>query len=107
MLLYVLQRSLPALRQLTPDSAAFIQQSQLQQPSSQTSTALTAVVLGSSVQRSAGKATATLTSTLQPGHTKPGQLTPLVTIPITIDNFLGVVQSFRQGGSTVLQPFSR
>ncbi|XP_033910845.3 transcription initiation factor TFIID subunit 4-like isoform X1 [Acipenser ruthenus] len=73
-----LKRSLPALRQLTPDSAAFIQQSQLQQPSSQTSTALTAVVLGSSVQRSAGKATATLTSTLQPGHTKPGQLTPLV-----------------------------
>ncbi|MBN3282680.1 TAF4 factor, partial [Polyodon spathula] len=71
-------RSLPALRQLTPDSAAFIQQSQLQQPSSQTSTALTAVVLGSSVQHSAGKATATLTSTPQPGHAKPGQLTPLV-----------------------------
>ncbi|MBN3283900.1 TAF4 factor, partial [Polyodon spathula] len=83
-------RSLPALRQLTPDSAAFIQQSQLQQPSSQTSTALTTVVLGSSVQRSAGKATATLTSTPQPGHTKPGQLTPQV------------LQSQQQG--TVVRP---
>ncbi|XP_041081172.1 transcription initiation factor TFIID subunit 4-like [Polyodon spathula] len=85
-----LKRSLPALRQLTPDSAAFIQQSQLQQPSSQTSTALTTVVLGSSVQRSAGKATATLTSTPQPGHTKPGQLTPQV------------LQSQQQG--TVVRP---
>ncbi|XP_064420616.1 transcription initiation factor TFIID subunit 4 isoform X2 [Latimeria chalumnae] len=60
-----LKRSLPALRQLTPDSAAFIQQSQLQQPTTQATTALTAVVLGSTVQRTAGKATATVTSTLQ------------------------------------------
>ncbi|KAG5281870.1 hypothetical protein AALO_G00049720 [Alosa alosa] len=54
-----LKRSLPALRQMTPDSAAFIQQSQLQQQQPQqqsqgqlaaqpTSTALTAVVLGGS-----------------------------------------------------------
>lgn len=44
-----LQRSLPALRQMTPDSTAFIQQSQLPQASVQpasSSTALTAVVLG-------------------------------------------------------------
>ncbi|ELW48910.1 Transcription initiation factor TFIID subunit 4 [Tupaia chinensis] len=51
-----LKRSLPALRQLTPDSAAFIQQSQQQPPpSSQATTALTAVVLSSPVQRTAGK----------------------------------------------------
>uniref|UniRef100_A0A674AAN1 TATA-box binding protein associated factor 4 n=1 Tax=Salmo trutta TaxID=8032 RepID=A0A674AAN1_SALTR len=44
-----LKRSLPALRQMTPDSTAFIQQSQLPQASVQpasSSTALTAVVLG-------------------------------------------------------------
>uniref|UniRef100_A0A8C6ZH84 TATA-box binding protein associated factor 4 n=2 Tax=Nothoprocta perdicaria TaxID=30464 RepID=A0A8C6ZH84_NOTPE len=60
-----LKRSLPALRQLTPDSAAFIQQSQQQQPTTQATTALTAVMLSPSVQRTAGKATATVTSTLQ------------------------------------------
>ncbi|KAH0619222.1 hypothetical protein JD844_019041 [Phrynosoma platyrhinos] len=60
-----LKRSLPALRQLTPDSAAFIQQSQHQQPTTQPTTALTAVMLSSSVQRTAGKTTATVTSTLQ------------------------------------------
>ncbi|KAL2103628.1 hypothetical protein ACEWY4_000496 [Coilia grayii] len=61
-----LKRSLPALRQMTPDSTAFIQQSQLQQQSQPqpqqqsqaapqpTSTALTAVVLGgSATQRTA------------------------------------------------------
>ncbi|KAG8131650.1 hypothetical protein E2320_009555 [Naja naja] len=57
-----LKRSLPALRHLTPDSAAFIQQSQQQQPLTQPTTTL---MLGSSVQRTAGKTTATLTSTLQ------------------------------------------
>ncbi|KAF5920286.1 hypothetical protein HPG69_008312 [Diceros bicornis minor] len=84
------QRSLPALRQLTPDSAAFIQQSQQQQPpASQATTALTAVVLSSSVQRTAGKTAATVTSALQPpvisltqptqvGVGKQGQPTPLV-----------------------------
>lgn len=62
-----LKRSLPALRQLTPDSAAFIQQSQQQQPpASQATTALTAVVLSSSVQRTAGKTAASVTSALQP-----------------------------------------
>ncbi|KAG8429896.1 hypothetical protein GDO86_018919, partial [Hymenochirus boettgeri] len=76
-------RSLPALRQLTPDSAAFIQQSQQQLPSTQATTALTAVMLSSSVQRTAGKTTATVTNTLhQPvisvTQTKPGQPTPLV-----------------------------
>uniref|UniRef100_A0A670I3F2 TATA-box binding protein associated factor 4 n=1 Tax=Podarcis muralis TaxID=64176 RepID=A0A670I3F2_PODMU len=60
-----LKRSLPALRQLTPDSAAFIQQSQQQQPTTQPTTALTAVMLSGSVQRTAGKTPATVTSTLQ------------------------------------------
>ncbi|XP_056404948.1 transcription initiation factor TFIID subunit 4 isoform X2 [Hyla sarda] len=81
-----LKRSLPALRQLTPDSAAFIQQSQQQQPSVQATTALTAVMLNSSVQRTAGKTTATVTNTLQQpvislaqtAQAKPGQPTPLV-----------------------------
>ncbi|XP_025787912.1 transcription initiation factor TFIID subunit 4 [Puma concolor] len=85
-----LKRSLPALRQLTPDSAAFIQQSQQQPPpASQATTALTAVVLSSSVQRTAGKTAATVTSALQPpvisltqptqvGVGKRGQPTPLV-----------------------------
>ncbi|KAG2461797.1 TAF4 factor, partial [Polypterus senegalus] len=80
-----LKRSLPALRQLTPDSAAFIQQSQVQQPIAQATTALTSVTLGSPIQRSAGKAIATVTSTLQQpvislsqtGHNKPGQTAPL------------------------------
>ncbi|OWK03042.1 hypothetical protein Celaphus_00007773, partial [Cervus elaphus hippelaphus] len=82
------QRSLPALRQLTPDSAAFIQQSQQQPPASQATTALTAVVLSGSVQRTAGKTAATVTSALQPpvisltqptqvGVGKQGQPTPL------------------------------
>ncbi|XP_077191885.1 transcription initiation factor TFIID subunit 4 isoform X3 [Paroedura picta] len=61
-----LKRSLPALRQLTPDSAAFIQQSQQQQPTTQPTTTLTAVMLNSPIQRTAGKTTATVTSTLQP-----------------------------------------
>ncbi|XP_054837999.1 transcription initiation factor TFIID subunit 4 isoform X2 [Eublepharis macularius] len=61
-----LKRSLPALRQLTPDSAAFIQQSQQQQPpTTQATTTLTAVMLNSPIQRTAGKTTATVTSTLQ------------------------------------------
>lgn len=79
-----LKRSLPALRQMTPDSNAFIQQSQFQQhphqvPQSQaqqpsqpapqpTSTALTAVVLGdSSSQRSAIQPA--------PAHLKPNATT--------------------------------
>lgn len=78
------------MRQLTPDSAAFIQQSQQQQPPTlQATTALTAVVLSSSVQRTAGKTAATVTSALQPpvisltqptqvGVGKQGQPTPLV-----------------------------
>lgn len=78
------------MRQLTPDSAAFIQQSQQQQPPApQATTALTAVVLSSSVQRTAGKTAATVTSALQPpvisltqptqvGVGKQGQPMPLV-----------------------------
>eukprot|EP00071_Canis_lupus_P017075 XP_013962659.1 transcription initiation factor TFIID subunit 4 isoform X3 [Canis lupus familiaris] len=90
-----LKRSLPALRQLTPDSAAFIQQSQQQPPpASQATTALTAVVLSSSAQRTAGKTAATVTGALQPpvisltqptqvGVGKQGQPTPLVTLTQT------------------------
>jgi len=80
------------LRQLTPDSAAFIQQSQQQQPTTQATIATipsAAVLLSSSVQRTAGKATATVTSTLQQpvisltqptqvGVSKQGQSAPLV-----------------------------
>ncbi|XP_075427515.1 transcription initiation factor TFIID subunit 4 isoform X2 [Ascaphus truei] len=82
-----LKRSLPALRQLTPDSAAFIQQSQQQQqPSTQPTTALTAVMLSTSVQRTAAKTTATVTNTLQQPvisltqstQSKPGQPAPMV-----------------------------
>ncbi|KAM4622668.1 transcription initiation factor TFIID subunit 4 [Discoglossus pictus] len=81
-----LKRSLPALRQLTPDSAAFIQQSQQQQPPAQATTTLTAVMLSGSVQRTAGKTTSTVTNALQqpvisltqPAQSKPGQPTPLV-----------------------------
>ncbi|EHB07485.1 Transcription initiation factor TFIID subunit 4 [Heterocephalus glaber] len=75
-----LKRSLPALRQLTPDSAAFIQQSQQQQPpASQATTTLTAVVLSGSVQRTAGKTAASVTSALQPpviSLTQPTQVGP-------------------------------
>ncbi|XP_073438599.1 transcription initiation factor TFIID subunit 4 isoform X2 [Dendrobates tinctorius] len=95
-----LKRSLPALRQLTPDSAAFIQQSQQQQPPTQATTTLTAVMLNSSVQRTAGKTTATVTNTLQQpvislAHTaqgKPGQPTPLV------------IQQAHKAGAVVRQP---
>lgn len=74
------------MRQLTPDSAAFIQQSQQQQPAAQATTALTAVMLNNPAQRTAGKTTATVTNTLQQPvispaqhvHSKPGQPTPLV-----------------------------
>ncbi|XP_029104426.1 transcription initiation factor TFIID subunit 4 [Scleropages formosus] len=87
-----LKRSLPALRAMTPDSAAFIQQSQAQQPSGTASgTTLTTVVLGSSVQRPPAPSTASASvvsaagtfqqpviSLPQTGHAKPGQTAPLV-----------------------------
>ncbi|CAB1336205.1 unnamed protein product, partial [Coregonus sp. 'balchen'] len=82
-----LLRSLPALRQMTPDSAAFIQQSQLPQASAQpvaSSKALTAVVLGgmAAAQRSplnssspGAKGTmhqSPVISLAQTPHSKPG-----------------------------------
>ncbi|XP_043858997.1 transcription initiation factor TFIID subunit 4-like [Dromiciops gliroides] len=83
-----LKGSLPALRQLTPDSAAFIQQSQEQQPEMRATTALTAVVMSSSSQSTAEKTNTTVTSTLQPpviltqptlvSVSKQGQPKPLV-----------------------------
>ncbi|KAK2862499.1 hypothetical protein Q5P01_002032 [Channa striata] len=77
-----LKRSLPALRQLTPDSAAFIQQSQVPQlasvPVSSTSPSTTTVVLTSPAPR----LTAPISRPqLHPGITKPGQTTSLVLQP--------------------------
>lgn len=74
-----LKRSLPALRQLTPDSAAFIQQSQLSQsasgPVSSASSTPTTVILGSPAPR----LTAPITRPqLQPGVSKPGHTSSLV-----------------------------
>uniref|UniRef100_A0A672IUR2 TAF4A RNA polymerase II, TATA box binding protein (TBP)-associated factor n=1 Tax=Salarias fasciatus TaxID=181472 RepID=A0A672IUR2_SALFA len=67
-----LKRSLPALRQQTPDSAAFIQQSQLPQPASgpasSSSPASTTVVLDGT--RLAAPVTR---PQLQPGVSRPGQ----------------------------------
>ncbi|KAM6947643.1 transcription initiation factor TFIID subunit 4 [Lycodopsis pacificus] len=73
-----LKRSLPALRQLTPDSAAFIQQSQLPQQASGpvASTSPTTVVLGSPAPRLTA---AVSRPQLQPGISKPG-LTPSLVI---------------------------
>ncbi|XP_058487988.1 transcription initiation factor TFIID subunit 4-like [Solea solea] len=79
-----LKRSLPALRQLTPDSAAFIQQSQHPQPTqtpvSSTSPTLTptTVVLGSPTPR----LTAPINRPpLHPGISRPGQTPSLVLQP--------------------------
>nr|XP_019942453.1 PREDICTED: transcription initiation factor TFIID subunit 4-like [Paralichthys olivaceus]XP_019942454.1 PREDICTED: transcription initiation factor TFIID subunit 4-like [Paralichthys olivaceus] len=74
-----LKRSLPALRQLTPDSAAFIQQSQLPQlasvPVSSTSSTPTTVVLSNPAPR----LTAPISRPqLQPGVSKQGQTASLV-----------------------------
>uniref|UniRef100_A0A3Q3XDB7 TAFH domain-containing protein n=1 Tax=Mola mola TaxID=94237 RepID=A0A3Q3XDB7_MOLML len=86
-----LKRSLPALRQLTPDSAAFVQQSQLAQPVSAPVTSTTpthsTMVLGSPAPRLTVPVSR---PQLQPGG-KPGQtsspqravLRPQVTLPTT------------------------
>ncbi|XP_068585785.1 transcription initiation factor TFIID subunit 4-like [Cebidichthys violaceus] len=84
-----LKRSLPALRQMTPDSEAFIQQSLLPQPSAPaaaaaaSSAAITAVVLRPPLSTAAA-ATATSTaatkttviSLTQTPHSKPGLIAP-------------------------------
>ncbi|KAM9409490.1 transcription initiation factor TFIID subunit 4 isoform 2-T3 [Pholidichthys leucotaenia] len=74
-----LKRSLPALRQLTPDFAAFIQQSQLPQPASgsvsSTSPTSTTVVLGSPAPRLPVPGTR---PQLQSGINKAGQMPSLV-----------------------------
>ncbi|KAM7405015.1 hypothetical protein PAMP_012306 [Pampus punctatissimus] len=81
-----LKRSLPALRQMTPDSEAFIHQSLLPQPSTQpaaaASTALTAVVLRPPLSSAATTATSTaatkttVISLTQTPHSKPGLIVP-------------------------------
>ncbi|XP_041743641.1 transcription initiation factor TFIID subunit 4 isoform X2 [Coregonus clupeaformis] len=71
-----LKRSLPALRQLTPDSAAFIQHSGLQQQASATTP--TTVVLGSPALRPAAPP---IRPHLQPVISKQGQTTPMVLQP--------------------------
>ncbi|XP_047438531.1 LOW QUALITY PROTEIN: transcription initiation factor TFIID subunit 4-like [Mugil cephalus] len=77
-----LKRSLPALRQLTPDSAAFIQQSQLPQaasgPVSSPSPTSTTVVLGTTAPRLTAPVTR---PQLLPGVSKPGQTPSLVLQP--------------------------
>ncbi|XP_076607861.1 transcription initiation factor TFIID subunit 4 isoform X2 [Chaetodon auriga] len=77
-----LKRSLPALRQLTPDSAAFIQQSQLPQlasaPVSSTSPTPSTVVLASPAPRLTAPVSR---PQLQPGVSKPGQTSSLVLQP--------------------------
>ncbi|GAA6221820.1 transcription initiation factor TFIID subunit 4-like [Lates japonicus] len=77
-----LKRSLPALRQLTPDSAAFIQQSQLPQPASSpvssTSPTPTTVVLSSPAPRLTAPVSR---PQLQPGISKPGPTPSLVLQP--------------------------
>eukprot|EP00066_Takifugu_rubripes_P027370 XP_011616636.1 PREDICTED: transcription initiation factor TFIID subunit 4 [Takifugu rubripes] len=84
-----LKRSLPALRQMTPDSEAFIQQSLLPQtntPAAAASTALAAVVLRPPLSTAAPTSTSTSTSTAltkatvislsQAPHSKPTLLVP-------------------------------
>uniref|UniRef100_A0A3Q1AZV2 TAFH domain-containing protein n=1 Tax=Amphiprion ocellaris TaxID=80972 RepID=A0A3Q1AZV2_AMPOC len=81
-----LKRSLPALRQMTPDSEAFIKESLLAQPSTQpaaaASTALTAVVLRPPLSTAITTATSTATtkttviSLTQTPHSKPGLIVP-------------------------------
>ncbi|XP_074537464.1 transcription initiation factor TFIID subunit 4-like isoform X2 [Halichoeres trimaculatus] len=81
-----LKRSLPALRQMTPDSEAFIQQSLLPQPSTQTAaaapTALTAVVLRPPLSTAATTTTSTaatkttVISLTQTPQSKPGLIVP-------------------------------
>ncbi|KAM6927600.1 transcription initiation factor TFIID subunit 4 [Xenentodon cancila] len=77
-----LKRSLPALRQLTPDSAAFIQQSQLPQaasgPVSSTSPISTTMVLSSPGPRLTAPVSR---PQLQPAVNKPGQTTSMVLQP--------------------------
>lgn len=81
-----LKRSLPALRQMTPDSEAFIKESLLPQPSTQpaaaASTALTAVVLRPPLSTAITTTTSTATtkttviSLTQTPHSKPGLIVP-------------------------------
>ncbi|XP_038551445.1 transcription initiation factor TFIID subunit 4 [Micropterus salmoides] len=77
-----LKKSLPPLRQLTPDAEAFIQQSLLPQPASSpvssTSTTPTTVVLGSPVPHLTAPVSR---PQLQPGISKPGQTPTLVLQP--------------------------
>ncbi|XP_076012883.1 transcription initiation factor TFIID subunit 4 [Genypterus blacodes] len=80
-----LKRSLPTLRQLTPDSAAFIQQSQLPLPASSvaSSTSSTPSISATVVLSSPGPRlnTPLTMPQLQPGTSKPGQTSSLVVQP--------------------------
>ena len=76
------QRSLPALRQMTSDSTAFIHQSQLPLPCTQpssTSAALTAMVLRPPLSTTTTASTRTPVVTLtQSPHCKAGSVSPLL-----------------------------
>uniref|UniRef100_A0A4W5N6B3 TATA-box binding protein associated factor 4 n=1 Tax=Hucho hucho TaxID=62062 RepID=A0A4W5N6B3_9TELE len=79
-----LKRSLPALRQMTPDSTAFIQQSQLPQASVQpasSSTALTAVVLGGTA--AAQRLPLNSTTTTSPGAKGTMHQSPVISLAQT------------------------
>uniref|UniRef100_A0A672J944 TATA-box binding protein associated factor 4 n=1 Tax=Salarias fasciatus TaxID=181472 RepID=A0A672J944_SALFA len=101
-----LKRSLPALRQMTPDSEAFIQDSL--QPQSSTlsaaaSTALTAVVLRPPLSTTVSAATSTATtkatviSLTQTPHSKPSLVKLLLEVISCIDTFPVVKQMLAPG----------
>uniref|UniRef100_A0A3P8T3P7 TATA-box binding protein associated factor 4 n=1 Tax=Amphiprion percula TaxID=161767 RepID=A0A3P8T3P7_AMPPE len=101
-----LKRSLPALRQMTPDSEAFIKESLLAQPSTQpaaaASTALTAVVLRPPLSTAITTATSTATtkttviSLTQTPHSKPG-----LVILLLLGINTSVKQTLAPGAKTV------
>ncbi|XP_010894970.2 transcription initiation factor TFIID subunit 4 [Esox lucius] len=92
-----LKRSLPALRQMTPDSAAFIQQSQLPQASVKpaSSSALTAVVLGgaSIAQRQPQNSS----TTSSPGAKGTLPQSPGISLAQTPQSKPGLITSQQQG----------
>ncbi|XP_041702601.1 transcription initiation factor TFIID subunit 4 [Coregonus clupeaformis] len=91
-----LKRSLPALRQMTPDSTAFIQQSQLPQASAQpasSSTALTSVVLGGT----AAAQRPPLNSTTSPGAKGTLHQSPVISLAQTPHSKPGLMVPQQQG----------
>uniref|UniRef100_A0A8C8LMP6 TAFH domain-containing protein n=1 Tax=Oncorhynchus tshawytscha TaxID=74940 RepID=A0A8C8LMP6_ONCTS len=91
-----LKRSLPALRQMTPDSTAFIQQSQLPQASVQpasSSTALTTVALGGT----AAAQRLPLNRTTSPGAKGTMHQSPVISPALTPHSKPGLMVPQQQG----------